>query len=146
MAFDFVINRTVDQCKRAHLIRKNTGATRLAGGGISDNHIFVALEKGEFIGRAVLAEQKASGPKKKLVAFKMTDKSAPPRPHYPIWVNGASVGEVVSGTQSPSLNLGIGMGYVPAEFAKPDTKIEIEIRGKRFAAVTVKKPIYKKGS
>jgi aminomethyltransferase len=105
---------------------------------------FVALDKGEFNGRSVLAEQKASGLKKKCVAFKMTDKSAPPRPHYPIWANGASVGEVVSGTQSPSLNLGIGMGYVPPEFAKPDTKIEIEIRGKRFAAVVVKKPIYKK--
>jgi len=105
---------------------------------------FVALDKGEFNGRAVLAEQKANGTKKKLVAFKMTDKSAPPRPHYPIWVNGAAVGEVVSGTQSPSLNLGIGMGFVPPEFAVPDTKIEIEIRGKRFAAVVVKKPIYKK--
>jgi aminomethyltransferase len=105
---------------------------------------FVALDKGEFNGRSVLAEQKASGVKKKCVAFKMTNKSAPPRPHYPIWANGASVGEVVSGTQSPSLNLGIGMGYVPPEFAKPDTKIEIEIRGKRFAAVVVKKPIYKK--
>jgi len=105
---------------------------------------FVALDKGEFNGRAVLAEQKANGVKKKCVAFKMTDKSAPPRPHYPIWANGAPVGEVVSGTQSPSLNLGIGMGYVPPEFAKPDTKIEIEIRGKRFAAVVVKKPIYQK--
>ncbi len=105
---------------------------------------FVALDKGEFIGRSVLAEQKANGTKKKLVAFKMTDKSAPPRPHYPIWVNGAPVGEVVSGTQSPSLGIGIGLGYVPPEFAKPDTQIEIEIRGKRFAAVVVKKPIYKK--
>ena len=105
---------------------------------------FVALDKGEFNGRAVLAEQKASGVKKKCVAFKMTDKSAPPRPHYPIWANGALVGEVVSGTQSPSLNVGIGMGYVPPEFAKPDTKIEIEIRGKRFAAVVVPKPIYKR--
>lgn len=105
---------------------------------------FVSLDKGEFIGRTTLADQKANGPKKKLVAFKMTDKSAPPRTHYPIWVNGAQVGEVVSGTQSPSLNLGIGMGYVPAEFAAPDTKIEIEIRGKRFAAAVVKKPIYRK--
>jgi aminomethyltransferase len=52
-------------------------------------------------------------------------------------------GIVTSGTQSPSLNLGIGMGYVPPEFAKPDTKIEIEIRGKRFAAVVVQKPIYR---
>jgi aminomethyltransferase len=105
---------------------------------------FVSLDKGEFNGRSVLAEQKANGVKKKCVAFKMTDKSAPPRPHYPIWVNGALVGEVVSGTQSPSLNLGIGMGYVPPEFAKPDTKIEIEIRGKRAPAVIVPKPIYQK--
>jgi aminomethyltransferase len=105
---------------------------------------FVALDKGEFNGRAMLAEQKANGVKKKLVAFKMTDKSAPPRPHYPIWANGARVGIVTSGTQSPSLNLGIGLGYVPPEFAKADTKIEIEIRGKRCAAVVVPKPIFKK--
>ena len=105
---------------------------------------FVALDKGEFNGRAMLAEQKANGVKKKLVAFKMTDKSAPPRPHYPIWANGARVGIVTSGTQSPSLNLGIGLGYVPAELAKADTKIEIEIRGKRCAAVVVPKPIFKK--
>jgi aminomethyltransferase len=105
---------------------------------------FVALDKGEFNGRSVLAEQKANGVKKKCVAFKMADKSAPPRPHYPIWVNGVSVGEVVSGTQSPSLGIGIGMGYVPSELAKADTKLEIEIRGKRFAAVIVKKPIYHK--
>ena len=104
---------------------------------------FVALDKGEFNGRAVLADQKASGVKKKLVAFKMTDKSAPPRPHYKIFSGEKEIGEVVSGTQSPSLNLGIGMGYVPPEFAKPDTKIEIEIRGKRFAAVVLTKPIYK---
>ena len=53
---------------------------------------FVALDKGEFNGRSVLAEQKANGVKKKLVAFKMAGKSAPPRPHYPIWVNGANAG------------------------------------------------------
>ena len=105
---------------------------------------FVSLDKGEFNGRAVLAEQKARGVKKKCVAFKMTDKSAPPRPHYPIWANGAPVGEVVSGTQSPSLNLGIGMGYVPPEWAAPGTIIEIEIRGKRAPAVVVSKPIYRK--
>ena len=105
---------------------------------------FVALDKGEFNGRAVLAQQKASGTAKKCVAFKMTDKSAPPRPHYPIWVNGAAVGEVVSGTQSPSLNNGIGMGYVPTEFAKAGTAIEIEIRGRRSSAVVVQKPIYRR--
>jgi aminomethyltransferase len=122
---------------------------------------FVALDKGEFNGRAVLAEQIINGTRKKLVAFKMVGKSAPPRPHYPIWaVAQASrlcdgkqeltgetpvpLGLVTSGTQSPSLGIGIGMGYAPAEFAKPDTKIEIEIRGKPFAAVVVPKPIYRK--
>jgi len=106
---------------------------------------FVSLDKGAFTGRSVLAEQKANGVKKKLIAFKMTDKSAPPRPHYPIWVDGANVGMVTSGTQSPSLNVGIGMGYIPTALAKPDTKIEIEIRGKRFAAVVVPKPLFKPG-
>jgi aminomethyltransferase len=105
---------------------------------------FVSFDKSEFIGRKILADQKTNGISKKLAAFKMTDKSAPPRSHYPIWANGASVGIVTSGTQSPSLNIGIGMGFMPPEFAKPDTKIEIEIRSKRFAAAVVKKPIYKK--
>jgi aminomethyltransferase len=106
---------------------------------------FVALDKGEFIGRSVLAEQKAHGVKKKCVAFKTTDKCAPPRPHYPLWAGGIKVGEVVSGTQSPSLNIGIGMGYVPVEFAKSGTPIEIETRGRCSPAVVVQKPIYRKG-
>src|SRR5438128_4380263 len=108
---------------------------------------FVALDKGDFAGRAVLVEQKEKGVIKKCVAFKMTDKSAPPRPHYSIWSAGADarpIGQVTSGTQSPSLGVGIGMGYVPPQFAKPGTAIEVEIRGKRFAAVVVPKPIYRK--
>ncbi len=108
---------------------------------------FVALDKGEFIGRAVLAEQKANGAARKCVAFKTTGKCAPPRPDYAIWSTGASaqpIGKVVSGTQSPSLGVGIGMGYVPPEFAKAQTPIEIEIRGKRFPVVVVAKPIYRK--
>jgi aminomethyltransferase len=105
---------------------------------------FVSLDKGEFIGRPVLAEQKTGGVKKKLIAFKMTGKSAPPRPHYPICADGAKVGEVTSGTQSPSLGIGIGLGYVPPELAKAGTEIEIEIRGKRSPALVVKKPIYQR--
>lgn len=110
---------------------------------------FVALDKGDFIGRSVLAEQKANGVAKKCVAFKMTDKSAPPRPHYPIWSAGAGaekIGEAVSGTQSPSLGIGIGIGYVPPAFAVPGTIIEIEIRGRRAPAQIVPKPIYRKTS
>jgi aminomethyltransferase len=108
---------------------------------------FVALDKGEFIGRAVLATQKNQGAAKKLVAFKMTNRSAPPRPHYFIWATGpgaARIGDVTSGTQSPSLGFGIGMGFVPAGFAPAGTPIEIEIRGKRAPAVVVSKPIYRK--
>ena len=106
--------------------------------------VFVALEKGEFVGREALVAQKAGGLKKKSVAFRMIGKAAPPRPGYPIWINGTQVGTVVSGTQSPSLNQGIGMGYVPPAAAEPGTQIEIEIRGRRFPAEIVKKPIYRK--
>jgi len=105
---------------------------------------FVALDKREFNGRAVLAGQKKNGAGKKLAAFKLAGKSAPPRPHYPIWADGVSVGVVTSGTQSPSLGIGIGMGYVPPEWAKPDTPLEIEIRSKRAPAIVVPKPIYKR--
>jgi aminomethyltransferase len=104
---------------------------------------FVALDKGDFTGRTVLAEQKASGVQKRCVAFKMTDKSAPPRPHYAIFSSGQKVGEVVSGTQSPSLNLGIGLGYVPPDLAKAGTVIHIEIRGKLFAAAVCPKPLFR---
>jgi aminomethyltransferase len=77
----------------------------------------------------------------------MVEKAPPPRPHYPIWSSGANatrVGEVVSGTQSPSLGIGIGMGYVPPALAKPGTNLEIEIRGKRSGALVVPKPIYRR--
>jgi aminomethyltransferase len=108
---------------------------------------FVALDKGEFVGRAALAAQKADGVAKKLAAFKMAEKSAPPRPHYPVWSAGPGsrqLGEITSGTQSPSLGLGIGMAYVPPEFARPATALEVEIRGRRFRAVAAPKPLYRK--
>jgi aminomethyltransferase len=108
---------------------------------------FVALEKGEFSGRPTLAEQKARGVNKKLIGFKVTEKAPPPRPHYQIWSHGSEgqqIGEVTSGTQSPSLGIGIGLGYVRPEFAKPGTQLEIEVRGKRTPAVTVPKPIFRK--
>lgn len=104
---------------------------------------FVALEKGEFIGRAALLAQKTGGVRKKCVAFRMADKSPPPRPHYPIWAAERVVGSVTSGTQSPSLGVGIGMGYVPPELAAPETAIEIEIRGKRFPARVAARPLYR---
>ena len=108
---------------------------------------FVALNKGEFAGRTALAQQQAGSVRRKLVAFKMTDKSAPPRAEYCIWSAGdgaMAIGRVTSGTQSPSLGTGIGMGYVQPDFAKPHTFIEIEIRGKHFTAEVLSKPLYRK--
>jgi aminomethyltransferase len=61
-----------------------------------------------------------------------------------VWHGEAQVGQVVSGTLSPSLNAGIGLAYVKPELAKKDTVIHIDIRGKKFAAQVVSKPIYRK--
>jgi aminomethyltransferase len=108
---------------------------------------FVALDKPDFNGKSVMAEQKASGPPKKLIAFKMAARSAPPRPDYPIFsteTNSRQLGAISSGTQSPSLNLGIGLGFVPPEFSKPGTRIDIEVRGKKYPGEIVPKPFYKK--
>jgi glycine cleavage system T protein (aminomethyltransferase) len=108
---------------------------------------FVALDKGQFIGRGELARQKSEGLTRKLVALRLAQKAPPPRPQYPIWSTGpaaAPVGRVVSGTLSPSLGVGIGLGYVPLDYAKPQTRVEIEVRGKRAPAVVVAKPIYRK--
>ncbi len=109
---------------------------------------FVALGKGDFMGREVLMQQKAQGPPRKLAAFKMSERSAPPRPGYAIWPatgGDGPIGKVSSGTQSPSLNIGIGLGFITPAFAPANTAIGIEIRGKRAPAVTVARPIYKKG-
>ncbi len=105
---------------------------------------FVSLDKSDFIGRSVLAEQKAKGVSKRCVAFRMAEKTAPPRPGYSIWIPGgsAAVGQVVSGTQSPSLGCGIGMGYVPPAISALGTALEIEVRGRKWPATVVKKPIY----
>ena len=108
---------------------------------------FVAFDKGDFNGRTVLIQQKQRGVAKKLVAFKMTDRCAPPRPHYPIMASGETgvpIGEVSSGTQSPSLGIGIGLGYITPEFAKPQMPITVEIRGQRANAVVTPKPLYRK--
>ena len=105
---------------------------------------FVDLTKLNFIGREVVSKTKENGSPEKLVAFRMRAKGPPPRPHYPIFDNGERVGEVTSGTLSPSLNYGIGMAYVSAPHAKIGTRIDIEIRGQKFPATIEKKPLYKK--
>src|SRR5438093_11706897 len=105
---------------------------------------FVDLTKPNFIGRDVLVETKEKGPHKKLVPFRMKEKGPPPRAHYAVFENAERVGEVTSGTLSPSLNWGIGMAYVSTGRAKIGAQIDIEIRGQKFPATIEKKPLYKK--
>jgi aminomethyltransferase len=105
---------------------------------------FVDLDKGDFIGREVLAKQKADGPARKLVALEYTDKGAPPRAHYPVLdAAGQVVSELSSGVLSPSTGKGIGLAYVPAAMAKTGTGFSIDVRGRLFPAQVVKKPFYK---
>jgi aminomethyltransferase len=93
----------------------------------------------EFTGAERLRAIKADGPAQKLVPFAMTEKAIP-RQGMPV-VGG---GEVTSGTMSPTLEIGIGMAYVPAASAKSGTELVIDVRGKERRGVVEKKPLYKK--
>src|SRR5882724_5326156 len=104
---------------------------------------FVDLAKPIFIGRDALFKAKQIGPREKLVPFRMKEKGPPPRPHYAVFENGERIGEVTSGTLSPSLNWGVGMAYVSTAH-KIGAQIDIEIRGQKFPALIEKKPLYKK--
>ena len=97
-----------------------------------------ALDK-EFPGAAELREIKVRGPERKLVSFVMEEKAVP---RQGMGIEGG--GEVTSGTHSPMLDRGIGMGYVPADSAAPDTELAIDVRGKSRRARIVKRPIYKR--
>lgn len=87
----------------------------------------------EFTGSAVLAAQQRAGVTRKLVAFEMTERGIP-RHDYPLYdASGALAGRVTSGTQSPSLSKGIGLGYVNTSLAVPGTPLYVGIRDKRIA-------------
>jgi aminomethyltransferase len=105
---------------------------------------FIDLQKPGFIGREALLKQKEAGIQQRLVPFRMKDKSPPPRPHYAIYKGENKIGEICSGSLSPSLNTGIGMAYLPVELAQAGAEIEIDIRGRRFTAVIGKKPLLRK--
>lgn len=94
----------------------------------------------DFTNRAFLEQQKAEGVKQKLVGFEMIDKGIP-RHHYEIKdAEGNKIGHVTSGTQAPSLNKAVGMGYVATAFAAIDSEIYIDIRGKLIKAKVRKMP------
>lgn len=106
---------------------------------------FVKIDKGNFIGKDVLAEVKKNKIQRKLVPFILENKGIP-RPHYKIFKDGQQIGEVRSGTLSPSLKKGIGTGYVQREFMKSGNEIEIKVRKKMLKAKVIKPPFYKNGS
>jgi aminomethyltransferase len=97
-----------------------------------------ALET-DFTGATVLRRIKEEGPARRLVPFVMEERAVP---RQGMSIEGG--GEVTSGTHSPMLDRGIGMGYVPVEGASPDSELVIDVRGKKRRARVVKKPIYRK--
>ncbi|HUX54071.1 MAG TPA: glycine cleavage T C-terminal barrel domain-containing protein, partial [Williamwhitmania sp.] len=98
----------------------------------------------DFIDKVILLKHKKEGVSRKLVAFEMIDKGIP-RQHYPIVdVEGNTIGEVTSGTMSPILKVGIGMGYVKTEFSKLGSEIFINVRNKNLKAKVVKTPFFQK--
>lgn len=98
--------------------------------------------KGDFIGREVLEQQKASGVSKRLVGLEMAGKHIA-RHGYPVIFESEKVGEVTSGTLSPTLNKPIALAYVPTKLAKIGQELQVEIRGKNYPASVVKKPFYR---
>ena len=102
-------------------------------------------EGNDFVNRPELELQKNEGLKKRLVGFELLERGIP-RQHYPILdKEGKPIGEVTSGTMSPMLNKGIGMGYVEVEHAKKETEILIGIRNKQVQARVIRPPFYKPG-
>jgi len=93
----------------------------------------------DFTGAEEIRRFKQEGPTQRLVAFVMEEKAIP---RHGMAIDGG--GEVTSGSHSPMLDVGIGMGYVPAESAAPGTKLAVDVRGKTRAARIVKKPIYER--
>jgi aminomethyltransferase len=105
----------------------------------------VKMKKGDFVGRAALEAQKAAGVPRKLVGFTFTEKAIP-RHGYPVFVDGAPSGTVMSGIMSPSVGCGLGTAYVPTAHAVPGKTLEVEIRGKRVVGTIASFPFWTKGT
>jgi aminomethyltransferase len=98
----------------------------------------------DFTDAALLKGQKETGVTRKLIAFEMVDRGIPRHDYQILDLEGNVIGKVTSGTMSPSMKIGIGMGYVETAFANLETEIAIEIREKGVKAKIVKLPFYKK--
>ncbi|WP_411031814.1 glycine cleavage system aminomethyltransferase GcvT [Spongiimicrobium sp. 3-5] len=97
----------------------------------------------EFVNSEGLSKEKERGAERKLIAFELDDRGIPRNGYDIVDNNGKAIGIVTSGTMSPSMNKGIGLGYVPVVFSDVGSKIHIQIRKKRIPATVVKLPFYK---
>ncbi len=100
-------------------------------------------KEAEFIGQSVLKEQKENGAPRKLVGIEMIDRGIP-RHGYEVYIGDEKIGEVTTGTQSPTLKKNVGLALIKSEFSSLDTEVEVEIRGKRLKAAVVATPFYKR--
>jgi glycine cleavage system T protein (aminomethyltransferase) len=101
------------------------------------------LDKGEFIGREPLAQQKAAGVKRKLVGFEVTDRGIA-RDGQDVVIDAECVGKVTSGSPAPYLKKNIGFAYIPVGYANVGQEICIDVRGRLVCAQVVKTPFYKR--
>ena len=121
----------------------------LYGNDIDDSHTILEsglkwilkLKKGDFIGREALLKQKEAGITRKLIGFEVCDRGIA-RHGYPVFVEDKEVGQVTSGTFSPTLSKAIGLTYLPKGHTKPGTEFTIAIRNKKVKAKVVNTPFY----
>lgn len=100
-------------------------------------------KKEDFIGKEALREQKENGVLRKLVGIEMIDKGIP-RTGYQVFLNNEAIGEVTTGTQSPTLNKNIGFALLKSEYATEGTEVIVQVRKRQLKAVIVKTPFYKR--
>lgn len=104
----------------------------------------VKLDKGEFVGREPIAAMKETGPPRRAVGFRLTERGGSPRAHYPVAVEGREVGFVTSGGMSPTLGENIGLALVERDAAGVGRPLDVIVRGKPVRAVQVKTPFYRR--
>ena len=97
------------------------------------------------MGRTALEQQAEQGPIRRLVGLKLSGRAIA-RHGYPLLHNNNKVGEITSGTWSPSLGEAIALGYLPTALARIGNEVEVEIRGKHHPATVVKRPFYRRPS
>ncbi|RLI22062.1 hypothetical protein DRO54_02130, partial [Candidatus Bathyarchaeota archaeon] len=103
----------------------------------------VKFDKENFIGKDALLKQKEKGLERKRVGIKMLEKGIPRKGHE-IYKNGEKIGEITSGTFSPLLEIGIGMGYIKSQYDREGEEVTVNIRGKQLKAEIVKLPFYQR--